>query len=193
MDAEIQARLAELGERVARLERQTPPSERDAEHGAGDTTAEAFWALRGLRERLPADTGAVLFTGSVPLPTGEHYEWQQGAMLPDLLALDWSEYAAALGALGHPVRLLLLRQIIEGAGTVTRLREHEALGTTGQLYHHLRQLVAAGWLQTSGRGHYVVPGHRIVPLLVVLATVAPPAARQDPTGRPQAEQPKEKQ
>jgi hypothetical protein len=41
--------------------------------------------------------------------------------------------------------------------------------TTGQLYHHLRQLVAAGWLRTSLRGRYAVPADRIVPLLALLA------------------------
>jgi hypothetical protein len=54
-------------------------------------------------------------------------------------------------------------------GTVAELRAHERLGTTGQLYHHLRQLVSAGWLRTTARGQYAVPGERVVPLLVALA------------------------
>ncbi len=45
----------------------------------------------------------------------------------------------------------------------------DGFGTSGQLYHHLRQLVAAGWLRTAGRGRYEVPPARVVPLLVVLA------------------------
>ncbi len=46
--------------------------------------------------------------------------------------------------------------------------------TTGQIYHHLRLLTAAGWLHTTGRGRYEVPGTRVVPLLVVLTAAARP-------------------
>ncbi len=53
--------------------------------------------------------------------------------------------------------------------TLSELNAHERLGTTGQPYHHLRQLVAAGWLRAGGHGRYDVPGERVVPLLVILA------------------------
>ena len=36
----------------------------------------------------------------------------------------------------------------------------DGLGTTGQAYHHLRQLAAVGWLHSTGRGRYEVPPHR---------------------------------
>jgi hypothetical protein len=71
------------------------------------------------------------------------------------------------------VRLVLVQAVLAGRRTVAELEALESLGTTGQLYHHLRQLVAAGWLQTAGRGRYAVPGDRVVPLLVVLAAVGP--------------------
>lgn len=80
----------------------------------------------------------------------------------------------ALAALGHPVRLLLLRQVLSGAGTVAELQQRGKLGTSGQLYHHLRQLANAGWLRVVARGRYAVPPDQVVPLLVVLA-----AARRD--------------
>ncbi|WP_020673528.1 hypothetical protein [Amycolatopsis nigrescens] len=167
---DLPARLAELEERVARLE------QRDVQQTSRTgADPEVFWALNGLRERLEPDAGAVLFAGAAPLPTGEYYEWQQAATVGGLLDLDWAECSAAFNALGHPVRLLLLREVLGGARTGAELKEHEALGTTGQLYHHIRQLVAAGWLQAAGRGRYVVPGARVVPLLVLLAAVNPPA------------------
>jgi predicted transcriptional regulator len=43
------------------------------------------------------------------------------------------------------------------------------VGTTGQIYHHLRQLTSAGWLRTTSRGQYAVTPERVVPLLAVLA------------------------
>jgi hypothetical protein len=141
------------------------------EGAGGDPAASGgspFWALEGLKQRAD-ESGAVLFTGAVRLPTGEFYEWQEGHPARELLADDWARHAGALAALAHPVRLLLLREVLNGARTTAELSGHEQLGTTGQLYHHLRQLVSAGWLRTSARGHYAVPGERVLPLLVVLA------------------------
>ncbi|MBP2322704.1 hypothetical protein JOF56_003089 [Kibdelosporangium banguiense] len=161
---EYDERLAALEERVAALET------KHAEAGVPDP--EVFWALTGLKQRN--ESGAVLFTGAAPLSTGEYYEWQQGETFEKLMALDWSEFSGAFAALGHPVRMLLLRLILGGVRTTAELQEHEALGTTGQLYHHLRQLVSAGWLMVTGRGHYAVPGTRVVPLLVVLTAVLSP-------------------
>ncbi len=166
-------RVARLEDRLATLEArlgQAAPQPHDAPGPAHREAPEAgaFWALAGLRERT-ADPGAVLFTGTVTVPGGEHYEWQEGQLVETLLADDWAQSAATLAALAHPVRLLLLQQILSGVRTAADLGRHEQLGTTGQLYHHLRQLVAAGWLRTSVRGQYAVPAERIVPLLTLLA------------------------
>jgi Helix-turn-helix domain len=179
--ADLASRLAALEERVRRLEpdpdgppHPTRPAGPTAD-GGQPSVRERFWALEGLKERLGAGDGAVLFAGVVPLPAGDWYEWQWGTATGELLAADWSGLSATLAALGHPVRLLLLRQVLSGAGTVAELQERVELGTSGQLYHHLRQLVGAGWLQVAARGRYAVPPERVVPLLVVLA-----AARRGP-------------
>lgn len=142
--------------------------------GPGRAWPGALWALDGLRVRLPPEgAGAVLFTGFVALPTGEHYEWQHGARVEDLVPAefdqDWTESAACLAALGHPVRLQLLHAILHGTRTASELTELGGVGTSGQIYHHLRQLTAAGWLRASSRGRYTVPPERVVPLLTVLA------------------------
>jgi hypothetical protein len=139
--------------------------------GEGD-----FWALDGLKEQLAeveAADGGVLFTGAVRLPTGEQYEWQYGALTERLLADDWPAAADAFAALGHPVRLRLLREILGGRRTAAELAALEEIGTTGQIYHHLRQLTGTGWLQTTGRGRHEVPPGRVVPLLVVLSAARP--------------------
>ena len=172
----IPEQLAELEQRVAKLESAAVPrSSATTSRAGGDT----FWALEGLRDRAADDTagnetgGAVLFTGIVDLPTGEHYEWQQGHPVADVLHReldqDWTETAASLAALGHPVRLLLLHAILRGTRTAADLTGLEGVGTTGQIYHHLRQLTSTGWLRTTSRGQYAVPPERIVPLLAVLA------------------------
>jgi hypothetical protein len=177
MNSEPGDRVARLEERVARLEAaagapalaarapapgpETPERPDAAE--AGD-----FWALRGLQARA-GEPGAVVFAGVVHLPGGSRVEWQETRPAGELLADDWSQAAAGLTALAHPVRLLLLREVLLGTRTVAALSDLPSLGTSGQLYHHLRQLVSAGWLRSSARGQYAVPAERVVPLLTVLA------------------------
>ncbi|MFI6015312.1 ArsR/SmtB family transcription factor [Streptomyces sp. NPDC051243] len=165
---DLEQRVADLERRFAALEAADRPAPRV---GDGD-----FWALETLKEQLSQAgvvDGGVLFTGAVRLPTEEQYSWQQTAFVEDLLDDDWPEAADVFAALGHPVRLRLLREVIGGRRTAAELAELEQIGTTGQIYHHLRQLTAVGWLHTTGRGRYEVPPGRVVPLLVALAAARP--------------------
>ncbi|MET7368440.1 helix-turn-helix domain-containing protein [Streptomyces sp. NPDC005566] len=174
----------ELEERVAELERRLAVLERAADGEGSPSLGDGdFWALAGLKDQLgrlgdAAADGGVLFTGAVRLPAGERYEWQYGALTAGLLGSDedrpdWAEAAEPLAALGHPVRLRLLREILGGRRTAAELAELDETGTTGQIYHHLRLLTGAGWLHTTGRGRYEVPAARVVPLLVVLTAARP--------------------
>ncbi|MET8092915.1 ArsR family transcriptional regulator [Micromonospora sp. NPDC005220] len=152
----LEAQVAALSERLAAAPPPPPAPE------------GTFWALDGLKQRLPSEgSGAVLYTGTVRV-AGQHYDWQYGRTVDDLLAADWTELASTLSALAHPVRLRLLREILGGRQSTSELAEIEELGTTGQLHHHLRQITAAGWLRSAGRGRYAVPAERVVPLLAIL-------------------------
>ncbi|MYV98641.1 helix-turn-helix domain-containing protein [Streptomyces sp. SID3343] len=160
-----------MTERVTALEAaaaEKPPQGAPAENETGD---ELFWALTGLKERH--GVGTLLYTGAVELAPGHPVEWQLAADARDLLDEDWAPFADGLVALGHPVRLSLLREVLRGTSTAAELGAMEGMGTSGQVYHHLRQLVAAGWLRTVGRGHYQVPVQRVVPLLVILFAARP--------------------
>lgn len=166
---EMHRRLDALAARVRALETDRPETEPTDETEDPDDT---FWALTGLRGRRPGHPstadGAVMIVGSLDLPTGETVAWQEGAGTTGLLDVDWTDLADALAALGHTVRLELLRQILSGVRTTAELVATDHLGTPGQLHHHLRQLKAAGWVQQSGRGSYEVPTARIVPLLTTV-------------------------
>ncbi|MTE19553.1 helix-turn-helix domain-containing protein [Streptomyces sp. TRM43335] len=164
----LAGRVAELARRVSELEGRLG-SGTGSPGGDKEPVADAYRVLPQLRERLrEAARGGVLFAGSVAGPGGERVEWERSAATESVLESDWSELADALGALGQPVRLRLLQALLEGRTAVAELVELDGLGTTGQIYHHLRQLVSAGWLETAGRGHYQVPPTRLVPLLVVI-------------------------
>ena len=133
----------------------------------GDVDPERFWALLGLRERLD-DAGGVMFTGALTTPVGERYLWQQGVTTDEILDVDWADQAQALSALGHPVRLQILQYVLSGVRTTAELAEIAEVNTTGQLHHHLKDLVAARWLTSPGRGRYEIPVDRVVALLTIV-------------------------
>lgn len=56
-----------------------------------------------------------------------------------------------LAALGHPLRLTLLRAVFRGQDTTAAFQTNSELAGAGKLYHHLRELQAAGWLVPGGR------------------------------------------
>ncbi|MEE6280828.1 ArsR/SmtB family transcription factor [Georgenia sunbinii] len=160
-------RLTALERRMTELEARVPPPGSRAAELAPAPDSEVFWALQGLRDRVEAP-GAVMLVGQVSTPDGREAQWQEGAAVGDLLADDWADAVEVLAALGHPVRLRLLHRVLSGAATVNELMATDGVGTSGQVYHHLRQLVAAGWLRAVGGGRYEVPVARVVPLLTTI-------------------------
>ncbi|MBR7744609.1 winged helix-turn-helix transcriptional regulator [Phycicoccus sp. BSK3Z-2] len=171
--------LDDLDRRVSRLERLLTPTDDPRPDTAGappptgrprpPADTETFWALDGLDRRLPEDSrGAVMIVGAVGTADGRAAQWQEGALADDLLDDEWSTAAEALAALGHPARLRILQEVLRGVSTARDLAALEDLGTTGQVYHHLRQLVGAGWLRARRGGEHEVPVERVVPLLTAV-------------------------
>lgn len=132
-----------------------------------DPAPNPYFALDALKQALP-DPGGVVFAGAVSLPGDRRAEWQYGLTTEVLLDEAWAGRAEAIGALGHPSRLQIVQEVLLGMATVAELSQIEGIATSGQVYHHLRTLIAAGWLQTTSRGRYEVPVTRIVPLLALI-------------------------
>ncbi|GGN77143.1 ArsR/SmtB family transcription factor [Nocardia rhizosphaerihabitans] len=155
-------RLEELERRVAALE----------QSGGGD--AQLPWAVARLRKEFDdagVRNGGVLLAGALQLPTGERLDWQAQFATDAIVGDVWTiEAANCLAVLANPVRLRLLREIVYGRRTAADLAAIEELGTSAEIYQHLRQLAAVGWLQTAGLGRFEVPEGRLVPLLAALAS-----------------------
>lgn len=138
-------------------------------NGTDADLAGTFWALDGLSSRLPPGrAGAAMIVGDVTLPSGQHAQWQESVAVDDLLDDAWERAAEAFQALGHPVRLRFLQEVLRGRTTARELGTLEDIGTSGQIYHHLRQLVAAGWLRARPGGVHEVPAERLIPLLTTV-------------------------
>lgn len=161
---EVERRLEALEAAVAEIRAAAPVRRRSG-------AAPDLWLIDEVAERHPA--GAVIFGGALTLPTGEPVRWQYGLPAEAAQRADWAQLAPALDALGHPVRLTILQLVYAGVRTTAALAEQESLGSTGQLHHHLRILVSAGWLTHRARGEYEIPGPRVVPLLAALLAAYP--------------------
>jgi DNA-binding transcriptional ArsR family regulator len=168
---DLHALVQSLAERLETLERERASS---ASKPAKATTtaipgldAEKYWLLNKLAAS-EAKGGEVAYGGLVSVPTGEQYMWQRHGSGRELFKLDWSSLDKVLAALGHPVRLQLLQAILAGHATKAELEKLDGIGTTGQLYHHLKALEEGGWIRSLQRGTYSVPGERVVPLLTIL-------------------------
>ncbi|MBZ0251148.1 MAG: helix-turn-helix domain-containing protein [Burkholderiales bacterium] len=162
---DLAATLEEIQSRLARLE----AAARAPAPVAADPAK--FWLVDRIA-RVGTKGGEVAYGGTATLPSGEQFAWQRQVAAKDLLRHEWGGLDRVLAALGHPVRLRLLRAIVHGRRTKADLEQLEGLGTTGQLYHHLKTLEAAGWVRVLERGTYGVPGERVIPLLAILAAAA---------------------
>ena len=137
--------------------------------------AEPWWLL----DRLARNTGpgfaggdvagSVAYGGRVRAPGTGELVWQLEHAVPDLVDADLGAVAAILGALGHPLRLEILRRLLLGARSLAELQEISGTGTSGQLHHHLRELRTAGLVASQRRNHYAIPADRVVPILIIVA------------------------
>ena len=177
----LAAQLARIEERLDRLESAnapTPAAASPVTSPAPTPTATAasdssdtpdddpYWVLTGLEERHP-DDDVVVYAGTFPVGDGG-YRWQYGLPTASILDGDFADAAPALSALAHPVRLTLLQAVLAGTHQTAELSALPGIGTSGQVYHHLNQLAATGWLRSPRRGRWEVPGERTIPLLALL-------------------------
>lgn len=143
-------RLAELEQRVAALE--------------GDE-----------REALPRpedDGGAVGYGGQVAVGDGR-VSWRIDVTPERALSLPDRPRIEVLAALAHPVRVEIVRTLLaRGGQPATALQKAARLGSTGQLYHHLKALTASGVVEQDKRGSYRLRQAATVPVLVLLTAAS---------------------
>jgi len=161
--AALEARM----EAVEAALRDTPAS---SPHSGG-----RWWLLDKLAENtgpgfLRDDvSGSLAYGGRVSAPGVGTVVRQIEHPIPDVLEADLGVAANVLGALGHPLRLKILRRLLLGARTLSDLQEIPDSGTTGQLHHHLRELRGAGLVISRRRNDYAIPSERAVTVLVIVA------------------------
>lgn len=90
----------------------------------------------------------------------------------DLFSLVESGVAEkVLACIGSANRLALLLEILRGPKTVAELVEKCGFTSTGQVYHHLKPLLAAD-LFDEEKGRYKIKPHRVQGIIMLLAGIS---------------------
>ncbi len=93
----------------------------------------------------------------------------------DLLSLIESGIASkVLACIGNANRLAILLQILRGPKTVASLVEECGFGSTGQVYHHMKPLLAADIVVEDEyqKGVYIVQPHKVQGVIMLLAGIS---------------------
>jgi ArsR family transcriptional regulator, arsenate/arsenite/antimonite-responsive transcriptional repressor len=112
--------------------------------------------------------GAVLYAGAVTVGERE-YLWEVERPVPGLLALEPEVITPILAALASPQRLLLLRTLLAGPKSSHELQRALGVASAGQLYHHLKELLAVGIVDQRDRSAYQIAARHVVPVLAIMA------------------------
>jgi len=124
-----------------------------------------------------SETGAVTYMG-VFTSGGRQSNWiRNGIGTDSLLALvDSKSAGTVLQSIGNSDKLALLVALLREPMTVAQMVEKCGFNTTGQVYHHLRPLIAADIVEEvkegNERGVYAVKYHRVQGIIMLLAGIA---------------------
>ncbi len=137
---------------------------------------EALWNATAHLARRAEEIGAagvVTYAGSYRSPAGRgEYRWNRPEQpVEELLGQADAAVARVLAALGNPQRLALLKAVLERPGSAAELIERVGLTSTGQTYHHLNTLQAAGLIRSGERRQFAFVGHQAPAFLMLLAGV----------------------
>jgi len=107
---------------------------------------------------------------------GRQSNWIRNAVsTEDLLTFIESGVASkVLACIGNASRLAILLEILRGPKTVASLVEQCGFGSTGQVYHHMKPLLAADIVVEDARqkGVYVIQPHRVQGIIMLLAGIS---------------------
>lgn len=121
------------------------------------------------------DTGAITYMG-VFASGNRQSNWIRNQVETDsLLKLIESNTAAkVLTCIGNNDRLNMLLALLRSPRTANQLVEQCGYNTTGQVYHHLKPLLAADLVKEddNSRGSYIIQPHRVQGIIMLLAGIS---------------------
>lgn len=166
----LEQQLTELSSRLGALERSVRPARPEVAAAPGPAGAPA------------AADQTLTFGGRVR--SGRTMVASYRRSVDDVLAADPDAAARLFAALANPARVALLQALIDGPRTSQQLRGVLDDPSAGQLYHHLKELLAAGLVIQPGRSHYALRRGSPVELCILILAAANLASAAGPYPEP---------
>ena len=120
-------------------------------------------------------SGSIIYMG-VYSSGGRQSNWiRKNVETDSLLKLIESNAAAkVLACIGSNERLNMLMALLRSPKTAAQLVEQCGYNTTGQVYHHLKPLLAADLVKEDDdrRGRYIIQPHRVQGIIMLLAGIS---------------------
>jgi DNA-binding transcriptional ArsR family regulator len=150
---DLRTELTDVRERLARLEaRAFPPDEKP--NPLAEVVDEDFAKTPEEERRYPIGLVRALSYFRIHRPSDDEYAKSASDRtigFDVLLALPADAVAGSLAGLAHPARIAIYKALLTGSKDSTSLLEVAGLNTTGQLYHHLREMEDVGLVVRRGR------------------------------------------
>lgn len=156
--------LADLAKRVTALEAAASARTRPSPDAP---VVEAL--LRRLKGRDEADD--TLVYAGLGGWDGQTLAWQVERGWEEIRSAPAEHSASVLAALGSPIRVRIAVELLRRNLTTAELAERLDQPSSGQLFHHLKELLSAGVIHQPVRGTYAVREQHVIPLLAVLCAV----------------------
>ena len=199
--ADPQDRLTTLEEQVAvlRIRLTTLEEQMSAAVSAGAprTLFQAKAAVSPKDREAPASQegtiqGTLSYAGTIQL-AGQPFRFQQTLVAQSLFEASPELLVMIFAALASPHRVIILRTLCEKPCTAQQLQEVLGMGSAGQLYHHLKELMAAGLITQRERSSaYTIEPAKVIPICAALMVAfslatfpvgASPGASASPPGQ----------
>ena len=118
-------------------------------------------------------TGRVTYMG-VFASGGRQSTWVKNSISTDgmLTLIENRTAEKVLACIGSNDRLNMLLAILRKPRTVAELVSDCGFSSTGQVYHHLKPLIAADLITQDRRGNYIIQPHRVQGVIMLLCGVA---------------------
>jgi DNA gyrase subunit B len=112
--------------------------------------------------------GALSYSGALQLAE-RPLRFQQTMTIQSILDAAPELLTPIFAALSSPHRVIILRTLCEGPCTAQHLQDVLGMNSSGQLYHHLKELQAAGLISQPERSSsYVIDPTKLIPICVAL-------------------------
>jgi DNA-binding transcriptional ArsR family regulator len=112
--------------------------------------------------------GRVVYAGRGPWE-GTEVMWHMERSWDDVLTQAGEHVARVVSALASATRLRIAGELVSGPVTTGDLAARLDQPSSGQLFHHLKELLAVGVVHQPRRGTYALRPQHVLPVLALLS------------------------